>query len=244
MPNLQPLTFATLTHALRELHKRTQETPLFNPVFQLAHDLSRELEAGNVTLEDFSALIGELETRSLEARADRLCDLVTPRQTAARMSAFCSDTAGFEAFREHWSHPQLHVVFTAHPTFLLTPGQTEMVAAAAGSGKAVSPVPVERPDITLLYEHERAMDAMANAQDARDAINTSLFECAATRWPDRWRELQPLPFRFASWVGYDMDGRTDIKWYTSIAFRLSEKAQRLARYADRIIVVTFHDKFP
>jgi len=28
-----------------------------------------------------------------------------------------------------------------------------------------------------------------------------------------------------------MDGRTDIKWYTSIAFRLAEKAERLGRYA-------------
>src|SRR3546814_6364146 len=27
-----------------------------------------------------------------------------------------------------------------------------------------------------------------------------------------------------------MDGRTDIKWYDSIRFRLAEKAQRLARY--------------
>ena len=39
MPELQPLTFATLTHRLRELHERTQETPLFNPVFQLAQDI-------------------------------------------------------------------------------------------------------------------------------------------------------------------------------------------------------------
>src|SRR5690606_31769884 len=38
------------------------------------------------------------------------------------------------------------------------------------------------------------------------------------------------PFRFASWVGYDMDGRTDIGWAQSIGFRLSEKAERLARY--------------
>ena len=237
MPDLQPLTFATLTHRLRELHKRTQETPLFNPVFQLAHDLSRELEAGEISLADFSTLIAELETRSLEARADRLCNLVTPQDTQQRMTGFCVDKGGFEAFREHWSHPQLHVVFTAHPTFLLTPAQTDVVAEAAGGGKAVSPVEVERPEITLPYEHERAMAAMANAQDARDAINQSLFECASANWPDRWRELEPLPFRFASWVGYDMDGRTDIKWYTSIAFRLSEKAQRLARYADQLEAV-------
>ena len=231
MSNLQPLTFATLTDALRQLHKRTQETPLFNPVFQLAHDLSRALEANEVSLADFSDLIGELETRSLESRADRLRDLVTPRQTEARLAAFCSDASGFEEFRNRWTHPQLHVVFTAHPTFLLSPAQSEIVAEAAGGGDEVAQVDATRPEITLEYEHGRAMSALAHAQDARDAINASLLECAAGKWSDRWRELEPLPFRFASWVGYDMDGRTDIKWYTSIAFRLAEKARRLERYA-------------
>lgn len=233
MPGLQPLTFATLTHRLRELHKRTQETPLFNPVFQLAHDLSRELEAGEVSLDDFSRLIGELETGSLESRADRLCDLVTPQNMQKRLAGFCRDEGGFEAFRAQWSRPQLHVVFTAHPTFLLSPAQTAVVARAAG-GDAVASIEDERPQITLQYEHARAMAAMAHAQAARDAINASLFQCAAGEWPDRWRELEPLPFRFASWVGYDMDGRTDIKWYTSIAFRLSEKAQRLERYTNSL----------
>jgi phosphoenolpyruvate carboxylase len=45
-----------------------------------------------------------------------------------------------------------------------------------------------------------------------------------------WTAFAPLPFRFASWVGYDMDGRTDIGWAQSIGFRLAEKAERLARY--------------
>jgi phosphoenolpyruvate carboxylase len=41
----------------------------------------------------------------------------------------------------------------------------------------------------------------------------------------------PTPLRFASWVGYDMDGRTDIGWQTCIRYRLEEKAERLASYA-------------
>ena len=54
---------------------------------------------------------------------------------------------------------------------------------------------------------------------------------ARRRWPDQWRDLQPMPLRFATWVGYDMDGRTDISWATSLRYRLSEKAERLAGYA-------------
>ena len=40
-----------------------------------------------------------------------------------------------------------------------------------------------------------------------------------------------MPFRFATWVGYDMDGRTDIGWATSMYYRLREKAMRLATYS-------------
>ena len=233
----EPLDLDSLSNRLRDLHVRTRETPLFNPVFQLAHDLSRELEAGTVTLEDFARLIGELETQSLDARAKRLRTLVTPQLSDERLETFCHDHDGFEAFRTRWSHPQLHVVFTAHPTFLLSPAQSEAVAEAASDGTKVAPVEGGRPAITLGYEHERAMAAIAKAQEARDRIVTSLLRCAAGQWPDNWRTLAPLPFRFASWVGYDMDGRTDIKWYTSIAFRLAEKAQRLARYADQLAAI-------
>jgi phosphoenolpyruvate carboxylase len=44
-------------------------------------------------------------------------------------------------------------------------------------------------------------------------------------------QADPTPVRFASWVGYDMDGRTDIGWQTCIRYRLEEKAERLASYA-------------
>ena len=141
----------------------------------------------------------------------------------------------FAAFRARWEHPQLHAVFTAHPTFLLTPAQSEAVAAAASSDEPIDAgvcvVPAERAD-----DHARAR---ARAGDARDrpcagrARRDRRPAARATRsasGPSEWTALAPLPFRFASWVGYDMDGRTDIGWAQSIGFRLAEKAERLARY--------------
>jgi hypothetical protein len=71
----------------------------------------------------------------------------------------------------------------------------------------------------------------SSARRARDRINATLLAHARQRWPGRWLDFRPLPFRFATWVGYDMDGRTDIGWHTSVAFRLREKARRLATYA-------------
>ncbi len=223
-----------LTRRLQDLHQRTVETPQFNPVFQLAHELSRKLEAGEMSLDDFEALIAELEVASLEERADRLECMVAPIGADANRSELAGtlERSDFATFREQWERPQLHAVFTAHPTFLLTPQQSEAVASAASKGTAITAdcVGGERPQVTLPYEHERAMRAIAHAQDARDAIVSQLLAHAQEQWPDEWHALSPLPFRFATWVGYDMDGRTDITWSNSIGFRLSEKAERLARY--------------
>ena len=223
----------TLVARLEELHARTRETPLFNPVFQLSLDLSRQLEAGDLSLDAVESLIEELEARSLTARARRLRALVM--QPAATTSP---PTDAFEALRRRVETPALHAVFTAHPTFLLTPPQTEAVADAAVSGDPVQPpAPSERPAITLAYEHGRAMAAMARAQDARSKEVRATLERAARSFPDQWRVLRPLPLRLAHWVGYDMDGRTDIAWYHSIGFRLSEKAMRLRRYAGSLETV-------
>ena len=228
---------ADLERRLEELHVRTGETPLFNPVFQLGLELSRKLESGETELDTIESLVTELECVGLRAKAARLIRLAGPIDPAtndARLRSL-SDEDDYAAFAAHWQRPLAHIVFTAHPTFLLSAAQTKSVAAAASTGdtsqEAVCAVPGGRDPITLDTEHEAAMAAMIRAQDARDRINAALFEIASTRWPKRWRSLQPLPVRLASWVGYDMDGRTDISWSTSIRYRLMEKAQRLARYA-------------
>ena len=222
---------AALEARLGELHQRTRETPLFNPVFQLSLDLSRALEGGEVSLDDLTALVAELECDGLKARARKLRGLLAP-PAAPEPSADAEED--FASFAARWERPQLHAVFTAHPTFLLAPAQAQAVADAASApgavDDAVCAVPATRTPVTLEHEHRAAMDAMARAQDARDVIVARLLGEARERWPEQWRSLRPLPFRFASWVGYDMDGRTDIGWHTSIAFRLAEKAERLARY--------------
>ncbi len=230
-------TIAGLTQRLQELHVQTRETPLFNPVFQLSLDLSRKLENGELTLAKVQDLVRELDCDALQSRAKRLRRLVAPVSQQTNLTSLTASNTGdsFIQFRSRWEQPAMHAVFTAHPTFLLSPEQTDAVARAASSDDEISDlvcaVSDERPEITLAYEHGRAMQAVARAQDARDLIVGRALEHARDTWPDQWLELAPLPVRFASWVGYDMDGRTDIRWFDSIGFRLSEKAERLDRYA-------------
>jgi len=228
-------TLASLSDRLRVLHSQTRETPLFNPVFQLSLDISRKLESGELGIDALAGLVDELEAQSLDARAVRLGNLLEPQEADRRLATLAAAGDDFERFRASWERPHMHAVFTAHPTFLLTPRQSEAVATAVATGREADPQgPSDTPEITLRYEHDCAMAALANAQDARDRIVAAVLREARGAYPDRWTELQPMPFRFASWVGYDMDGRTDITWYNSIAFRLAEKAQRLGRYADTL----------
>ncbi|MBV1917023.1 MAG: phosphoenolpyruvate carboxylase, partial [Sphingomonadaceae bacterium] len=229
-----------LEERLNELHIRTSETPQFNPVFQLGLEISRKLESGEMSLGDIESLVAELECEGLRARALRIQRLVGPiaaDQNRKKLQALASEE-DFGAFAAQWQRPQAHIVFTAHPTFLMTRSQTGAVTAAASSGDmsrdlvcAASP---SQDTITLDYEHEAAMAALCRAQDARDTITGGLLQTAAERWPSQWKSLRPVPVRFASWVGYDMDGRTDINWTTSIRYRLSEKAMRLTRYASAL----------
>ena len=228
---------AQLDARLNELHPRTAETPLFNPVFQLSHELSRRIESGDLPLGEVAKLVAELECEGLQARAVRLTRLVgpvDPGENIRRIAAIAS-ADDFAAFAAKWRQPLVHVVFTGHPTFLLTAAQSVAVAASAAAGEigagTTCIAPHERDVITLDSEHADAMAAIARAQFARDTINRQLLSEARRKWPSEWRSLNPMPLRFASWVGYDMDGRTDISWATSLRYRLAEKAERLAGYA-------------
>jgi phosphoenolpyruvate carboxylase len=230
---------------LESLHGFTKTSPLFNPVFQLSLDISRQIESGEADLAGLGALVADLECEALQGRAHRLGQLLSPVASQDNLQAFknmaASQAPDFEGFAARWSKPLLHSVFTAHPTFLLSAAQSDAIAAAATSGD-VSPFNVciadaPRQAITLDFEHGEAMAAMRRAAEARDQLVLALFDVAEERWPDRWQQLQPLPFRLASWVGYDMDGRTDIGWATSIRYRLNEKAMRLAGYGQTLTAI-------
>jgi phosphoenolpyruvate carboxylase len=230
-------TIAELNSRLQELHVLTTESPLYNPVFQLSLDLSRKIESGDLVLASVDTLVAELECAALQSRAAKLHGLVAPVTVDENDAVIQQLATGedFETFAARWSQPLQHIVFTAHPTFLLNNAQSDAVAMAASTGEVntqlVCVVGNARDDMTLDYEHHEALAAIARAGDARDHLAGQVLQAAAKRWPEKWRSLRPIPFRFATWVGYDMDGRTDINWTTSLHYRLQEKALRLARYA-------------
>ena len=70
-----------------------------------------------------------------------------------------------------------------------------------------------------------------------------ILDVAKEYFPDQWTEITPIPAHIYSWVGYDIDGRTDIKWGDAIRLRLSEKHVQLGRYLDSAVSIQNDGKF-
>ncbi|MDQ7019832.1 MAG: phosphoenolpyruvate carboxylase [Robiginitomaculum sp.] len=139
------------------------------------------------------------------------------------------------------------IVFTAHPTFAMSATLRRAVAAYASAQndnardeakaqiRALAHAP--DPEITLTDEHEAAQLAITRAQQAVGDVTTKILVWARRHFPDDWTAVNPAPISLASWVGYDLDGRTDIHWGQTIRIRLLEKSRALADYADDLAAI-------
>lgn len=247
---LEPVMNLDLMSRLKELHNLTAQTPLFNPVSQLGLELSREIEAEKINLDTIEGIISKFECDALQTRARKLHSLLAPVEFGKNLEIFdallekSAKNKDFKSFCEFWSSPLLHAVFTAHPTFLLNASQSESVANAASSGDVTSAICEIRPtfeDINLDYEHKAAMGSIERAAIARSKINKRIIAFAKQYYEQDFTNILPSPFKFATWVGYDMDGRTDIGWHTSLRYRLLEKAAKLNSYISELEQIGLKD---
>ncbi|MEL7232819.1 MAG: phosphoenolpyruvate carboxylase, partial [Pseudomonadota bacterium] len=145
---------------------------------------------------------------------------------------------GWDAF-QHWAqHPALGIVLTAHPTFSLSRDIRKVLGDIASADetpkeavealKTFPYLPKRAP--TLLEEHEDTQAALARIADALDTANRIVLSVARDAFPDQWTNLSLHMADAYSWVGYDIDGRTDISWGDALRIRLTEKRDMIARY--------------
>ncbi|MGH1420242.1 MAG: phosphoenolpyruvate carboxylase [Hyphomonas sp.] len=251
--NTPPLSPEAAKTFLRNAATRIDSDPMTNSVADLAHRLFRDLESGEAKVSDLKTLKDSVALELLEARADRFRDqhygadpvtawkdVRTQLQVIAR--------GGFDAFKAEIESEHGGVVFTAHPTFALSRPMRDAYAkfiakpnktnrAAMAKELKVDSRPANAA-ISLLGEHDEVQDALLNAGAAQQAYGRIVLEEARKAFPDQWADLRPRLPTLASWVGYDLDGRTDIHWSQSITFRLAEKATQMARYSRRIEDIT------
>lgn len=141
-----------------------------------------------------------------------------------------------------WQRPAFGFVLTAHPTFSLSDALRGIIAdlathpADSDEHKAALERLKGEPhqpeaEQTLAREHAAAQATLARIQRAVDQLHRKLVEIARDIYPLQWAAFRPKLATLASWVGYDLDGRSDIGWSDSLRFRLEEKAEQLGRYA-------------
>ncbi len=139
------------------------------------------------------------------------------------------------------------IVITAHPTFsqstemLRSMAELAMERDAAGNKltakerqrrlSAARGVEHRPPAaIDLGYEHVLSIEAIGNIQRALRRVYEIVFDVASELYPKEWEGLRPKLLTIATWVGYDLDGRSDIRWSDTLFKRLRVQTAQLEQY--------------
>ncbi|WP_296202479.1 phosphoenolpyruvate carboxylase [uncultured Hyphomicrobium sp.] len=237
----------SLRAELKGLRAQIPDQPTLNPIVSVAFNLSRRLENGEISIDDISELSTRLMDSACVHRAVLLKDQIgvdneaaTRKEFSDFIKTYCAgkDDRAFDAFKSRFSRARNGIVFTAHPTFGISEALSNRMAEIAVSGSAEGQtigLP-HRPDapLTLEYEHARAQSAVRNLRDAYCDILSDFFHTAHEAFGDKALYSNPQLATFASWVGYDLDGRTDIKWTFSFLLRLREKIAALSDIRERV----------
>ena len=248
---------AELTAELQRLGTATRDDPLGSPVLLLGLGLARRLAEGRIGPSALEQLVQRLTADGFVDRAARLGKIigeVDPAANTARLTAVFEALARphseaplrpFEEFRQQVEREVFGVVITAHPTFSLSTGlMRDLGSLATGYTPEGEPLSAEqraaliarasrtehRPDgdLSLAREHALSVEAIVNIEGALRRVYGILFDVARRLYPERWCELRPRLLTVATWVGYDLDGRSDIRWTDMLHKRFKIQAVQLA----------------
>ena len=227
--------------------ERVETDPLTNSVFDLALKNFSDILADKAALERMETTIDDVHLKLAKERAAKIQHLHFPETSYKESLNSALDALavkGWLDFKTTLEKTTGGFVFTAHPTFAL-PLETRVALAEyseSPSDKTLETLTTTTKidarawsdSISLKGEHDETQTALRNAQSAMRAYIEMVYAVARAHFPENWRDLRPAVPSLASWVGYDLDGRTDIDWWQSMALRLTEKAEQLARYATRL----------
>ncbi len=240
----------TLVEELKRLRAQIPDNPSLNPILNVAFDMSRRLESGDVSFDDVKGLAGRLMDRACVRRARRLREkigYVDQASTLKDFTAYVERTAtaaggSLQAFSDRWSRPRTGIVLTAHPTFGLSDALYRRMLEIAVSDAPANNVEIglphrPEPSLALEHEHKCAQEAIHNLRNGYEELLHGFYSVAAQKFEDAAYKIRPRLTTFASWIGYDLDGRTDIAWTFSFRVRLLEKRAALGDIRERFIIL-------
>lgn len=242
--------------AIRTLYRTYEgiygQDPFVSPVLRLSLDIGRMLQDGDVSLDDLGQAIEDLKLDGLKTRARHLaaylgsCAEEENRKILETLFRDLAQEGGalapFATFQRRTGHLFYGFVFTAHPTFTMAPeqaaalsGYAARLAGAEDGGSFESlrnavGLPFTPPDID--DETAFSLQAIDNLHGAFAAMFKVLYQVAAELYPDDWMQLRPRLCSIATWVGFDMDGRKDIQWATTLQKRIGLQVRQLQAYQD------------
>ena len=247
-----------LAGMLEVYQQEAHENHLQSPTRRMALHISCMAREGDVSLSDIASLVQLLTLNAFVYRARRLrsyvgeCDVT---KNEARMTALFQGlaqdkdgkTIPFADFKASMEREVFGIVITAHPTFTVSQELTRVMATLAvgktADGERLNAqdledlvkVAAERPhgssdSISLMDEQHFALMAIGNIRKALRRIYAVVFQVAREFYPDDWQKLTPRLLTVASWVGYDLDGRADIRWSDTLSMRMGVEKLALADY--------------
>ncbi|MGE3301928.1 MAG: phosphoenolpyruvate carboxylase [Hyphomonadaceae bacterium] len=223
---------------LATLAAARRRDPLASDIRTLTVNLLERVESGELDIAALRGLVKRISDEGARRRAAKLA-AANPAgdwRSLVNWALGALSEAPFEDLKQRLERPLVGAVFTGHPTFSLSRPMRAALGALA-SGETVDLAAISHPPeaaITLSEEHADASAAIARAQVSLRGLTAAIFDWLEQHADGPWHRLRPAPLRLSTWVGYDLDGRTDIHWSQTIRFRLEEKAVQLKRYGEAL----------
>jgi len=198
-----------------------------NPIAALADVICDQLHEGEITHQDIETTLHHLGAALWTEQCRRLRE-----QTGLDRKLHLPDLTETDI-----SLPIYRAVFTAHPVFALQADMSLALCRNAQEDSSSMPAGAygTRQDVSLEDEHGEAMTAIRHARQAINKINAAVIDQRRKTGGSGWRDHLPQMLGVSSWVGYDLDGRSDISWADSFGLRLREKADALTLYIDALV---------
>lgn len=257
---------ADLAQRLGRFTAQADDNPFANPVQLLALDVSRRLQAKELDLGAVEQAIQYLVADGFLRRARRLGAYLgesSPEANLTRITQLITGLAEDQGtpvplarFQERVEKEIFGIVITAHPTFNLSGDQMRaltMLATGRGEGDAplaaaaraalveqTAAAEIRPSEMSLMEEHRLSLLAITNIQAALRQVYDIVLTVAQERYPDAWTTLTPRLITVASWVGYDLDGRSDIRWSDTLHKRLVVQMGQLRHYLEEVRAIRRH----
>ena len=218
---------ADLLDRLDAFRKQGKHVSDINPILALADEISDKLYKGQISQDEVNEFLAHMGSELWDQQTTRL------HVKTGHDSDDINVLDGIDINTLDVGKPVYHAVFTAHPVFALEKDTSAILSQAASDNKmGTMPEDAYRPrnSITLQDEHSEAMQALGNARTAIRSLHHSILTAKRVAGDASWRDVLPVMCAVSTWVGYDLDGRSDITWLDSFALRLVEKQMALDLY--------------